>query len=304
MTERRKKDLLRFLEAGGGIGADLLRRRNPTEMAASRSRAEAEGTLAEAAAKASGTLWQREWAATTLRALEKSSDAEDIAALADRIADIRATLRARDDLEIGPFRDRLRARAFPRDAFLAELGRRPAYEWDPFVQRLLDVDAIPARTTERPAGMVHYLPSPMDAVLALSETIAESDVFSDIGSGLGLVTMLVAWLSGARCRGVEIEPAYHERALELRDAFGFDVEYVCADARTVDYSDTTAFYLYDTFRGDILDDMIGVLAKEARARTIRVVSRGESNRVLEQVPWLSKVAELPSKLVMLQGTIG
>src|SRR5687767_89885 len=109
--------------------------------------------------------------------------------------------------------------------------------------------------------MVHYLPSPLDAVLAIAKLLAPEDVLYDIGPGLGLVTMLVAWLSGAKAKGVEYEPAYHRRAVELAELLRIPAEYIRSDAREVDYSDGTVFYLYDTFRGPILDGMLAVLEK-------------------------------------------
>jgi SAM-dependent methyltransferase len=151
------------------------------------------------------------------------------------------------------------------------------------------VQRVPERETERPAGMVHYLPSSVRTTLALARLLAPDDVFFDVGSGLGLVTLLVAWVSGARAVGLEYEPTYHRMAVERATQLGIPrVRFELGDARAADLSEGTVFYVYDTFRGAILDDMIARLEAEAARRPIRVISRGHSTPTFDATAWLER----------------
>jgi hypothetical protein len=297
----RKKSLMDFVAAGRRTGSDLAKQRNPVEMAPLVTREEVQRMLAEAEEKMNGPLWEREFAATAIRSLDRAIDQDpSLALFRPRVDAIRTRTDALDDVEFAPLQEAIRSGKLGPEQFRAELQSRPPYQWDAFARRLLAVQHIPQRETERPAMMVHYLPSPLEAILEIAALLRPEDVFYDIGSGLGLVTMLTAWLSGAKAKGVEYEPAYHRRAVELANDLNMPrVEYICSDARAVDYSDGTVFYLYDTFRGPILDEMIEVLEKQA-ARGIRLVSRGKSTPIFEAVSWMERVAELPSSLTLFR----
>lgn len=246
-------------------------------------------------------LWRREWAVTVARAAERTAGAageEDMRARAVRLQDI---LHDQDEAEIGPVREALAAGGFEAEAFRAAVAARVPHERDPFVRRLLKVDRVPERVTERPAGMVHYVASPLDATLEICRFVSPEDLFCDVGSGLGLVTMLVRLLTGARTRGVEYDPAYHAWAEARAAELGIDrIEYVQGDARFADYSGVTVLYFYDTFRGGFLEEMVVRMKEIADAGPLTVISRGMSSPVLEAVPWLEVVARPPSELVVLR----
>lgn len=304
MTGRKKKlDLRRSLEAGRRTGADLARRRNPTEMSGSIVPSELQLQLEEAERKSEGALWEREWASTTIRSLQRSLGPEALAELSPRLEALEAKLDQADEAELGGLKSKLRSGSLTPADFRAELERRPSYEWDALARRLFAAHHVPRAEKERQPGMVHYLPSPMDAILQIVGLLRPDDVFYDIGSGLGLVTMLVAWLSNARVKGVELEPAYHRHAVEAAERFAIDVTYLLGDARRIDYSDGTVFYLYDTFRGEILQEMIALLRTHAASRPIRILSRGESTPVFEGVDWLVKVADRPSRLTLFESRL-
>ncbi len=287
----RPSDLLRALGAGRGQGSLLAARGNPTLGPAFAPRAEVEAALGEveAALGAGPDLWTREWCATQIRAALRLAPGD--AAVTARGDALLARLLALDEPEFEPLRDRVARGEYGPAALLADLEARPAYLWDPFVQRLLGVQRVPERETERPSGMVHYLPSSVRTTLALARRLDPGDVFFDVGSGLGLVTLLVAWISGARAVGLEYEPTYHRLAVARAERLRIPrVRFELGDARHADLSEGTVFYVYDTFRGQILDDMITRLEAEARERTIRVISRGHSTPVFDGVAWLAREA--------------
>lgn len=283
-----RPDLARALASGRQKGALLAAWGNPTLTAPDARRRELESQLAEAERRfaQSAALWTREWAATTVRAVRRALGPDD-AELIARAEALDVALEAKDNEELGPLREALRAGRYGPEDYRRDLARLPSYAWDAFTQRLFELHRVPERLTERPAGMVHYVPSSLRVIFGIVELLGPEDVFYDIGSGLGLVTLLVAWLSPARAVGVEYEPAYHEIAVARAEALRIPrLDYVHADARYAGYDDGTVFYVYDTFRDTILEDMIRVLRAQAERRTIRVLSRGHSTPVFDQVPWL------------------
>lgn len=290
--------------AAGRAQAQRLRAGAPvTEVQSTRHHDEAtdEFTQAEAAVQGGAPLWRREWAVTIARATERSARAAQDEALLARTQALLDNLRAQDEAEIAPERARLRAAGFEAEAVRAAIAARPVPERDGFVRRLLKVDQVPERVTVRPAGMVHYLPTPLDAALDLCRFVEPGDVFCDIGSGLGYVTMLVSLLTGAETRGVEYDPAYHEWAVARAEELGIErVLYAQGDARFADYDGVTVMYFYDTFRGGFLEEMVVRMRERADVGPLTVISRGQSNPILEAVPWLEEVTRTRSGLLVLR----
>jgi SAM-dependent methyltransferase len=137
--------------------------------------------------------------------------------------------------------------------------------------------------------MVHYEPTPARIVLDFVDHVPlrETDVFYDIGSGLGRVVILVNLLTGIRARGIEINPLLAADAnRKARDLGLANVDFVGVDARDADFRDGTVFFFFTPFRGSVRDAVFDRLCAEARARPIRVCSFGSiTGRVIEQ-PWL------------------
>lgn len=143
-----------------------------------------------------------------------------------------------------------------------------------------------------PPEMVHYETTPARVILELLDRVplGPSDVFYDLGSGDGRVALLVHFLTGARCKGVEIQPAlgaYAARAASRLGARG--VTFLTADAREVDYSDATAFYLFTPFRGPVLDTVLGRVRDTARPETVVVCTYGPCTRMVGRARWLRLV---------------
>jgi hypothetical protein len=117
---------------------------------------------------------------------------------------------------------------------------------------------------------------------AIAEALREArvgagDVFIDLGSGLGKVVR-AAMATGARARGIEIDPELVRRARELGG------DYICADACAADLSDGTVFYLYVPFTGATLQTVMDRL-KEVR-RPFRVCAL--SVDLEHAAPWLKR----------------
>jgi ubiquinone/menaquinone biosynthesis C-methylase UbiE len=115
------------------------------------------------------------------------------------------------------------------------------------------------------------------------------DVFVDLGAGLGQVVLTVHLLAGVRAWGVEIEPAYcdYARRCAVRLVFA-GVDFIEGDAREVDLSDGTVFFLFTPFRGKVFRDVMARLREEAVRREIRVAGYGPCGVELAGLEWLRR----------------
>ena len=126
-----------------------------------------------------------------------------------------------------------------------------------------------------PSGCVPYLPCPVDALLRLVEhaPVNASDVFVDVGSGVGRAAALVHLLTGARAMGLEVQPPLVAAARALAARLRLpDVTFVEGDAPELAaaLAGGSVFLLYCPFSGDRLEKLLSRLEPIARARTLRV----------------------------------
>ena len=152
----------------------------------------------------------------------------------------------------------------------------------------------------REPEMVPYQKTPARIVVELATKITPGDIFYDLGSGLGQVPMLVRLLSGATAKGVEIEPAYCHYAQACADALHLTrVHFLNADARTVDYADGSAFFLFTPFTGRILQSVLEQLRLVAQRKPIKLFSYGPGTQALGQQPWLQRLNPAANHLYQL-----
>ena len=160
---------------------------------------------------------------------------------------------------------------------------------DVLINGLLLAAPPPDETREREPEMVYYQPIPAAIIFQLTERahITPSDLFYDLGSGLGQVCILVNLLTGARTKGVEFQPAYCDYATRCaRDLNLSGVEFINQDAREADYSDGTVFFMYTPFEGEMLQEVLGRLKREAQKRPIRVGTYGPCTLQASRQSWL------------------
>ena len=159
--------------------------------------------------------------------------------------------------------------------FRMELTRVPFAARDAWVDQVFGLGAPPEDGPQLPVGCVPYLPCSVDALLRLAEhaPVRRSDLFVDIGAGVGRAAALVHLLTGAPAIGVEIQPTLvaEARALAARLRLA-NVSFVEADAsRSPDvWAAGTVFLLYCPFSGERLTRMLVHLEPVGRARLIRV----------------------------------
>jgi precorrin-6B methylase 2 len=179
----------------------------------------------------------------------------------------------------------------------------PGYDnLDVFVNGLLRINAVPEQTKESEPEMVYYQPTPARIIFELVEKaiLETQDVFYDLGSGLGQVPILVNLLSGTRAMGVEFEPAYCEYARACAAELGLSrVEFINADARSVDYSDGTVFFMYTPFEGTLMDQVLEKLRAASRKRMIRLFTIGPCTPIVSRQSWLDSMEQSGDEIYKL-----
>jgi hypothetical protein len=161
---------------------------------------------------------------------------------------------------------------------------------DSLVSELLLQAEAPEPTLRRVPDAIAYQPTPARVSLELIErlSLGPDDLFYDLGSGLGQVCLLVNWLSGARARGIEVEPAYCRYATRQARALGLDgVEFVEGNALSASLAGGTCYYLYTPFGGRTLARTLERLAREARTRPLTVAAYGPCVPTVARQQWLA-----------------
>ena len=212
-------------------------------------------------------------------------------------------LRERLETRNARFVERLRARiangAYTRAGLLRAFARLadpqpgvPGYDaLDELFADLFDAGELPELHAQLEPEMVAYQPTPARVILALIERAALSceDVLCDVGSGLGHVLLASALLSGARGVGVELEPAYCAHAARSARRLRLpQLTFMAADAREAPLDEANVFYLYTPFRGQLLDDVLARLKREATRRPLVICSYGPCTPVVAQARWLEQ----------------
>jgi SAM-dependent methyltransferase len=179
--------------------------------------------------------------------------------------------------------------------FRAALTSVPFAERDAWLDRVLELDAVPDDGPSLPRGCVPYLPCSVDALLRMVDhaEVQASDVFVDVGSGVGRAAALVHLLTGASAIGLEIQPALVLASRDLAARLNLPrLSSIEGDASRLVGTITTGsiFFLYCPFGGDRLEKVLDDLEPIARTRPIRI---GCVDLPLPTRPWLA-LASPPS----------
>lgn len=173
-------------------------------------------------------------------------------------------------------------------AFRAALQRVPPSERDAWLDVAFGLEEVSGDGPQLPANCTPYLPCSVDSVLRAVEhaELGASDVFVDVGSGVGRAAVLAQLLTGAGSVGLEIQPqlASASRALARRLNVPRFTALVGDAAELIDtLREGTVFFLYCPFGGERLERVLDSLGRRAQARSIRVccVQLPELER-----PWL------------------
>ena len=172
-------------------------------------------------------------------------------------------------------RSQIEGGSWDRSAFRSALSSVPPAQRDEWVDRVLGLRELPEDGPELPRGCVPYLPCPVDVLLRVVDhaRVGASDVFVDIGSGLGRAAALVHLLTGAGSIGVEVQRrlvvASRDLAARLRISRMSCVEGDAAKLTGFIHIGSV-FFLYCPFGGARLANVLADLQSIASTRTIRV----------------------------------
>lgn len=159
--------------------------------------------------------------------------------------------------------------------FRRQLLAVPAEQRDAWLDLVLGIEGVAEDGAELPRGCVPYLPCSVDVVLRMSEAagVVQSDVFVDVGSGLGRALLLTQLLTGATVLGIEVQSHLARAARSLAAALNLSRCSVSAgDAReqSVQLEGGSVFFLYCPFSGERLAVLLDALESIASRREIRI----------------------------------
>jgi len=161
--------------------------------------------------------------------------------------------------------------------FRAALTSVPPLERDPWLDLVFGLQSLPDDSSELPQGCVPYLPCSVDAILRIVDCagVQASDVFVDVGSGVGRAAVLVHLLTGASTIGLEIQSQLVHASRDLMTRLNVSrFSPVQGDAVELTEFMTigSIFFLYCPFGGARLEKVLDDLEPIARTRPIRVCS--------------------------------
>ncbi|HEX5751757.1 MAG TPA: hypothetical protein VFZ09_36395 [Archangium sp.] len=189
--------------------------------------------------------------------------------------------------------------------FRTALTSVPPSERDAWLDQVLGLDSLAEDGPELPTGCVPYLPCPVDVLLRIVECagVQASDVFVDVGSGVGRAAALVHLLTGASAIGIEIQPALVHTSRELAarwSALRFSPIQGDAAVLTGHITLGSIFFLYCPFSGERLETVLDGLEAIARTRPIRVCC---VDLPLPPRPWLTFVSPPSGDLTVYRSTL-
>jgi SAM-dependent methyltransferase len=160
---------------------------------------------------------------------------------------------------------------------------------DTFIDRLLPLELLSEPNAKLENEMIHYQKTPARIVFEIVEKgcFKASDVFVDIGSGLGQVAILINLLSCIKVTGIEIDPALCIAANDCVSALGLNnVTFINNDARYVNYAEGTLFFMFTPFKGAMLNVVLSLLYQQSLSRQIRLITYGPCTMIVALENWL------------------
>ncbi len=198
----------------------------------------------------------------------------------------------------------LNGQAAGPDAFRAALLAVAPAARDAWLDAQFGLRDLPEDGSDLPRGCVPYLPSPVDALLRTVEQtgVCSSDVFVDVGAGLGRAAAFVQLITGAEVVGIEVQPGLVRAARELARRLALPrLSFVEGDAAELPdvLARGSVFFFYCPFSGERLRKVLGDLEAVARGRPIRIACL---DLPLPPCPWLD--LELSTGALTIHRSVG
>jgi SAM-dependent methyltransferase len=110
--------------------------------------------------------------------------------------------------------------------------------------------------------------------------VSETDVFVDLGSGMGRAVLMATQFPFRRVIGVELSPQLHQVAVENLEQARIEkrdrVEFICDDVREYQVPDDVTFvFMYNPFSGEVFDGAMRQVFEsyDRKPRQLRIVYR-------------------------------
>jgi SAM-dependent methyltransferase len=159
---------------------------------------------------------------------------------------------------------------------------------------------------------LHYVPTSYRDIFTIlkAAALAEDDVFTDLGCGLGRVVFAASWAGARRATGVELISWLAEGAEENRRKSRLanrDIEFFERNALDQSLTDTSLLYIFHSFGKEILAEVLEKARTDRKAAGVtRSLRIAYVNPVCEQVMadcgWLRRVRMLPPRKQFLSST--
>ena len=232
--------------------------------------------------------------------LQSDSEREELMRLKSRIETLKLALGRIDDKLFEQLRAEIISGECRGKAFEDLVGQyfdianldssREGYDnLDVFINRVLSNREIPEPTREPSPEMVSYQKTPARVVFEIARKVkfTKSDIFVDIGSGLGHVAILINLIAGISTRGIEFEPAFCNYAQDCAASLNASgTTFINTNACEADYSDGTVFFLYTPFKGEMLHQVLQRLKEKSTSRQITIITYGPCTAEVAQESWL------------------
>jgi len=175
------------------------------------------------------------------------------------------------------------------EAFRQRLLKLDPRDRERWVDGLLGIDDL-FDDEDLPPGCVPYLPCSVDVIVRAVDRakVTASDVFVDVGSGLGRALVLVHWLTGAAAVGLEIQGRLARQAQVIADRLRLDrVRTIHGDAEHLlqTMSQGTVFFFYCPFGEARLTRALAALRPLALVRPLRLCF---VDTPVPPLPWLAR----------------
>jgi SAM-dependent methyltransferase len=195
----------------------------------------------------------------------------------------------------------IQAGVLDKRAFLETLQAVPLEDRDHLVEEILDIAYPPLEELDLPCDAVPYSPSGLGEILFTLKRagIGPGSTLVDLGSGLGKVVLLAAFLTGAEAYGVEIDPHLVAHARAAAVALGLErAHFIHGDIRSAELPAADAYYLFIPLHRS--SDVVERLAPVAKERAIRVFSPPLDEK---RVPFLRRTGATSYWLTMYESTL-
>lgn len=185
---------------------------------------------------------------------------------------------------------------------------------DLLINGVFETLSAPEPSLDAVQDMVWLQMTPISVILELVDRIglAADDTFVDIGSGQGQICLLVHLLTQVDAIGIEIDPAYVERAESVVRSICGETDKISfrqGDARAANYSDGTVFFMYTPFLGQVFHAVMKQLhlsvrsAHGKRGRPLIICTYGDITLDVAKLPWLRPQNDAdihPSRLAVFE----